>query len=76
MATVGAFRVPTNNKDLPGRRVNLLDLLDHCTVNRVFKYHDITGLKRTQNEGDGRNDKVISFVIFGCQAAASYFDKL
>ena len=44
VATVSAFRVRANDKDFLGLRVDLLDMFDHCTVNRMFENHDIARL--------------------------------
>ena len=47
VAAIGAFWMRPDDKDFPGLGINLLDLFDHCTVNRMLEHHDITRLERT-----------------------------
>ena len=49
MAAVGAFGMAANHKEFSGLGIEMLYFLDHCTVKRMFEYHDITWLERTQN---------------------------
>ena len=65
MSAVDALGMPTDDKDFIGLGIGFLHLFDHCTVNRMFENHDIPGLKRTQNQGNRRDDQIISLFIFG-----------
>jgi hypothetical protein len=75
VATVRAFGMCAYDKDFSGLRVDLLDLLDHCTVNRMFKYDLITWFKGTQDQRDCGGDQEIPLVVFGFHAVTADFDK-
>jgi hypothetical protein len=75
MTAVGAVGMRSNDKDFPGMRIGVFDMFDHCTVNRVFKNHDITRLKRTKDNGYGSGDQIIAMIVLRFEAAASNFDE-
>ena len=75
VTAVGALGMRADDKDFPGLGVNVLNLFDHCTVNRMLENDDIPRFERTQNKGERGSDHVISCVVFGCQAVARDFNE-
>ena len=75
MAAVGTVGMSSNDKDFPGMKIDFFDLFDHCTVNRVFKYYDITRSERTKDKGNSCGDQVIAMIVLRFEAAASNFDE-
>lgn len=76
VTAVCAIEMSSNDKELAGQGVNILDLFDHCTVNRMFENDDITRSDRTQQIRDVGDDQVISLIIFGFQTVPGDFDQL
>lgn len=75
MAAISAVRMRSNDKDFPGMMINVFDLFDHCTVNRVFKNYDISRSERMKDEGNGCGDQIITMIVLRFEAAACYFDE-
>ena len=70
MAAVGAVGMRSNDKNFPGMMIDVFDLFDHCTVNRVFKNYDISRFERTKDEGNGCGDQIIAMIVLRFEAAA------
>ena len=75
LTAVRTVGMGSNDKDFPGIRIDVFDLFDHCTVNRVLKKHDVTRLEWSKDKGDSCGDQIIAMIVIRFEAAASNFDE-
>ena len=74
VAAVRALWMRADDKDFISLEVNILDLFDHCTVNRMLKDNYISRFEPRNSVRVGNDKNVIALVIFGGQAFAADFE--